>query len=66
MNKVDAMQVIVNEARQSFYSQASVKRTIKALKCIGYDGEELVGALYVLDICTKDGTPCYSKTKRTW
>lgn len=66
MNKVEAIRIVLAEHRRLTYSQSSVNRTVKALKFLGYDGDDLIAVLRELDICKEDGSPCYSKLTRTW
>lgn len=66
MNKVEAIRTVLAEHRRSTYSQASINRTVKALKFLGYEGDDLIAVLQEMDICKEDGSPHYSKLTRTW
>lgn len=67
MSLKDAALTLIFESRRARYSNASVQRTVKALRTIGLDGDDLVAVLASMEMCRYDsGEPYHSYIKRTW
>lgn len=65
--KTDALYDIIREARADRVTNASVKRTVRGLRTLGFDGEDLVDALDFLEICAGNtGAPRSKLIKRIW
>ena len=66
MKRIDAILTIIGECRKERISTASEKRQVKALKALGFVGEDIKIALRYLDIADSQGNPFNKLLKRDW
>ena len=57
MDKMQAFRIIVVQSRKESSSIAANKRTIKAMKVLGLQGDDLLGGGAYLDVWSDTGVP---------
>jgi hypothetical protein len=68
MTKVDAVEILMKEARSEKGSNAACQRCVRALRYLDFGNDEIIKTLSWLDYCHGDSGDPYNnvKIKRTW
>ena len=65
MDKAEAVMTLIREGRRDRISDTAARRTVKAMKVLGIESNDMIRVLSYLDFCDEDGTP-YGDFKRIW
>jgi hypothetical protein len=64
-DKADAVIELMRESQRNKGSDTAAKRSVKACRMLGIEGNDLIRVLQWIGYCQSDGTP-YGKIKRIW
>ncbi len=57
ITKLEAIKLIITDARREHANQASFKRMVRSVKTLGFEGQELIEVLSHLDYVDDKGKP---------
>lgn len=67
VTKVDALNIIIEDARSEDVTATSFKRVYRALRLLGFDGEDMGQALWHMSYADAQGNPLpWTRATRRW